>query len=71
MAGSTPLETPTGSLVHARFTYSVELAKVQQMLDHARRLLHLSQDLSNQWFGPGDAVAMEAGVDAARTIPEP
>jgi len=34
-------------------------------------LLHLNQNLSSQTFGPGTAADMEAGVDAARKIPDP
>jgi RHS repeat-associated protein len=45
----------------------------QQMLDHTmeEELLHLNQDLPSQTFGPGTAAEMEAGVDAARKIPQP
>jgi hypothetical protein len=45
----------------------------QQMLDHTleEELLHLNQNLPSQTFGPGTAAEMEAGVDAARKIPEP
>jgi hypothetical protein len=45
----------------------------QGMLDHTleEELLHLGQDLSNQTFGPGDAAAKEAAVDAVRKIPAP
>jgi hypothetical protein len=45
----------------------------QQMLDHTleEELLHLNQNLPSQTFGPGTATEMEAGVDAARKIPEP
>jgi hypothetical protein len=45
----------------------------QEMLNHTleEELLHLGQDLPNQSFGPGDAAAKEAEVEAARKFPAP
>jgi hypothetical protein len=45
----------------------------QDMLNHTleEELLHINQTLSSQSFGPGDAAAKEAEVDAVRKFREP
>jgi RHS repeat-associated protein len=45
----------------------------QDMLNHTleEELLHVNQNLQSQSFGPGDAAAKEAEVEAARKFPAP